>query len=63
MSAVEAQVVEARLEREKEALAATLEDLGQLARERADLGRRVRERPAAWLAGALLVGFLFGATR
>lgn len=63
MSASEARELEARLSREKEALVATLEDLGQLARERADVGRHVREHPLAWLAGALAIGFWLGASR
>jgi hypothetical protein len=60
---VEARLLEARLEREKEALAETLEDLGQIARDRTDLRRRVRERPVVWLAGALAIGFWLGASR
>jgi endonuclease/exonuclease/phosphatase family metal-dependent hydrolase len=60
---VQARLLEARLEREKEALAETLEDLGQIARDRTDLRRRVRERPVVWLAGALAIGFWLGASR
>ena len=63
MSAAAARELERRIEREREALGETLADLGALARERADLGRRIRERPLAWLGGALLIGFILGASR
>jgi hypothetical protein len=63
MRAAETRLLELRLEREEEALAETLEDLGQLARDRTDLRRRVRERPALWIAGALALGFWLGASR
>lgn len=63
MSAFEAHELELRLARDKAELADALEDLGQLARERADPRERVRERPLAWLAGAALLGFWWGASR
>jgi len=63
MSAREAHELEIQLARDRAALAHALEDLGQLARERADPRERVRERPLAWLAGALALGFWWGSSR
>jgi len=62
-AATSRELLEARIVREREALAEALEDLRAQARAKVDLGRRVRERPSAWLAGALLLGFLWGARR
>ena len=56
-------VLEARIEREREALADALRDLRDQARLELDLRRRVRERPSAWLAGALVIGLLVGLRR
>ena len=55
--------LEARIVRERRALAEALSDLGERARAEVDPRRWVRERPAAWLAGALVVGFLLGVRR
>lgn len=63
MSPVEAQALESQLEHDRAALSRSLEELGQLARERADPREQVRNRPLAWLAGALLVGFWWGSSR
>ncbi len=56
-------VLEARIEREREALADALRDLRDQARLELDLRRRVREHPSAWLAGALVIGLLVGLRR
>ena len=65
-AAMPREVLEARIVRERRELALALTDL----RERAhaelgqlDLRHRVRERPTAWLAGALVVGVFLGARR
>jgi hypothetical protein len=63
MSALEAHELESQLERDRAALSQSLEELGQLARERADPREHVRNRPLAWLAGALVVGFWWGSSR
>lgn len=56
-------VLEARIVRERKALADALRDLRDQARFELDLRRRVRERPSAWLAGALVLGLLLGVRR
>jgi len=55
--------LEARIVRERAALAEALVDLRDQAFAEVDLRRRVRERPSAWLAGALVVGLLLGVRR
>jgi len=57
------EVLEARIARERRALSTALGDLGERAREEIDPRRWIRERPVAWLAGALVVGFLLGVRR
>ncbi len=56
-------VLEARIVRERAALAEALDDLRDQARAELDLRHRVRERPSAWLAGALVIGLLLGVRR
>ena len=64
MSAVPSrEVLESRIEREREELAEALDDLRDRARAEIDLRRRVRERPSTWLAGAAMVGLLLGVRR
>jgi hypothetical protein len=70
VSAREREILEARVEQRREELADAIEDVraGALARvdfakSRLDLRRQVRRRPAAWLAGAWVVGFLMGVRR
>jgi hypothetical protein len=62
-AAVTRELIEARLAREREAFSDVLEDLRLRARLDLDLRRRVRERPLAWLAGALALGFFLGTRR
>ena len=62
-AALSREVLEARIVREREALAEALGDLSERARAEVDPRRRVRARPAAWLAGALVIGFLMGVRR
>jgi MYXO-CTERM domain-containing protein len=62
-SAVSREVLEERIEREKAALAEALSDLRERARAQVKLSNRVREKPSAWLAGAVVLGFLFGVRR
>lgn len=62
-AALSREVLEARIARERAALAEALVDLGDQTRAQLDLRRRVRERPAAWLAGALTIGLLLGVHR
>ena len=57
------EVLEARIVNERKALAEALCDLRKRAGEELDLRRRVRAHPAAWLAGALVIGFLMGVRR
>jgi hypothetical protein len=57
------EVLEERIVREKAALAEALAALRERARADLDLSRRVRARPSAWLAGALVLGFLWGVRR
>lgn len=66
----EREFLEARIERERDELALAIADLRSGARARIrmvrsqlDLGRHVRRRPGAWIAGALVFGFLIGARR
>ena len=59
-AALPREALEARIAREREALAEALGDLREQARAGLDLRQRVRERPTAWLGGALLVGFVVG---
>jgi len=57
MSAIPSrELVEARLVREREELTELLEDLTTRARWQLDLGRRIRERPSAWLLAAMALG-------
>lgn len=62
-AAFEREVLEARIVREREALAEALGALGERVRAEVDLRRRVRANPSAWLAGALVIGFLLGVRR
>lgn len=62
-AAVSREVLEERIEREKAALAEALSALRERARARVDLAGRVREKPSAWLAGAVVLGFLMGVRR
>ena len=62
-AAFEREVLEARIVREREALAEALGSLGERVRAEVDLRRRVRANPSAWLAGALVIGFLLGVRR
>ena len=62
-AALSREVLEERIVREKAALAEALATLRERARAEVDLSRRVRERPSAWLAGALVLGFLIGVRR
>jgi hypothetical protein len=62
MSAVR-DLLEARIERDQKELVAMLGGLRERVRAELCLGRRVNERPAAWLLGAALVGFWLGARR
>ena len=57
------EALEARIAHEREALAIALADLHEQLRAEFDLRRRVRERPAAWLSGALVIGVFLGARR
>jgi hypothetical protein len=57
------EALEVRIAHEREALAVALADLREKVRAELDLRRRVRERPAAWLAGALVIGMFLGARR
>jgi bacterioferritin len=50
------ELLEARLMREREELTGLLEDLTTRARWQLDLGRRIRERPSAWLLAAMALG-------
>jgi hypothetical protein len=61
--ALSREVLEERIVRDKAALAEALAALRERARAGMDLSRRVRARPAAWLAGALVLGFLWGLRR
>ena len=62
--------LEARIERERDELAHVIEDLRSgararihFARSQLDVRRHVRQRPWAWVGGALVTGFLIGARR
>ena len=55
--------LEAQIARERDALAETLEELRVRTTTKLDLRQRVRERPSAWLGGALLVGFCLALRR
>jgi len=57
------ELVEARLDREREELAELLEDLGARARAGLDLRRRIRAHPIAWLLGATVLGVWLGRPR
>jgi hypothetical protein len=62
-AAASREVLEARIARQRHALAEALGDLGERARAEIDPRRWVRERTAAWLAGALVIGILLGVRR
>jgi hypothetical protein len=62
-SEISREVLEQRIVREKAALATALAELRERARAEVDLSRRVRARPTAWLAGAVVLGFLMGMRR
>jgi hypothetical protein len=57
------EVLKARIENERKALADALCDLSKRAGEELDLRRRVRAHPSAWLVGAVAIGFLLGLRR
>jgi hypothetical protein len=63
VSAAPREVLEARILRERAALAEALAALRERALAGVDLRRRVRARPTAWLGGALAIGFLMGVRR
>jgi hypothetical protein len=60
---VSRELLEARIDREREALIEALDDVRERTRAELDVARRVRERPLAWLVGASLVGLWLGARR
>jgi hypothetical protein len=62
-AALSKEELEARLARETEALSDSIDTLRERARREVDLRNRVRERPSAWLAGALVFGMWIGARR
>jgi hypothetical protein len=62
-AAASREVLEARILRQRRALAVAFGDLGERAREEIDPRRWVRAQPAVWLAGALVIGFLLGVRR
>ena len=62
-AAASREMLEARIAHQRRALAVALGDLGERARAEVDPRRWVRARPAAWLAGALVIGFLLGVRR
>jgi hypothetical protein len=62
-AAASREVLEARIQRSRRALTEAVGDLGERARAELDPRRGIRARPAAWLAGALVIGFLLGARR
>jgi len=62
-AALSRDVLEARIVRERAALSEALAELHDQARAQLDLRRRVRERPSAWLAGALVIGLILGVRR
>ena len=62
-SAISREMLEERIEREKKALAGALADLRDRARAQVNLSNRVREKPSAWLVGAVVLGFLIGVRR
>jgi len=57
------QVLETHLALARDDLSRALEDVRERASAHLDVSRRVRERPSAWLAGALLLGFWLGVRR
>jgi hypothetical protein len=57
------EVLEAHLALDRKELSRVLQDVRERASANLDVSRRVRERPSAWLAGALLLGFWLGARR
>jgi hypothetical protein len=57
------EVLERRIARERDALVEALDDARERARTELSLGRRVREHPSRWIAGALLAGLWLGARR
>ena len=62
-SAVSCEMLEERIVREKAALAEALAALRERARAQVNLAGRVRAKPSAWLAGAVVLGFLMGVRR
>ena len=62
-AAVSREVLQARIALERGALAQALGDLRERACAEVDPRRHVRAHPVAWLAGALMIGFLFGVRR
>ena len=62
-AALEREALEARILSERRALAEAVSALCERARSELDLRHRVRSNPSAWLAGALLIGFLLGVRR
>ncbi len=62
-AAISREVLEARIARERQALVEALSDLRERAFAEVDLRRHVRANPSAWLAGAVVIGFLLGVRR
>jgi hypothetical protein len=62
-AALERDALEARILSERRALAEAVSALYERARAEVDLRHRVRSNPPAWLAGALVIGFLLGVRR
>jgi len=61
--ALSREVLAARIVREREELAEALDALRNRARAEVDPRSRVLAHPSAWLAGALVIGFLLGMRR
>jgi hypothetical protein len=62
-AATSREVLEARIARERTALAGAIDELRTRARAELELRTQVRERPSVWLGGALVLGFWMGARR
>lgn len=62
-AAISREVLEARIARERLALADAIGELRTRARAELELETQVRERPSVWLGGAPLLGFWLGARR
>jgi hypothetical protein len=62
-AALSREELETRIVRGRRALSEALGDLSEQARGELDLARRVRANPSAWLAGAVVIGFLLAVRR